>query len=377
MNDSHSLDRYRPLTLVAELTYRCPLRCLYCSNPVAVAQGRGGELDTEQWEAAFAEADRLGVVQVHLSGGEPLLRADLEKLVGCAHHLGLYTNLITSGLGLTHERLTALTHAGLDHVQVSIQGTSEADALQLAGRTGLAQKLRVMGWVRELSLPLTLNVVLHRHNIHQVPELIDLAERLGAERLELANSQYLGWALANRDYLLPDASQIERARAQANAARERLRGRMELLFVLPDYHAGVVRPCMQGWASRYIVISPDGLVLPCHQAHSLPGLTFERVTERPLAAIWRDNPALNRFRGESWMTEPCSSCERRSQDFGGCRCQAFQLTGQLEATDPACRLAPQHELVLRARAKAAAREIAAGSTERTVQLHYRRMPREA
>jgi pyrroloquinoline quinone biosynthesis protein E len=343
---------------------------LYCSNPVERSGAKRPELAQADWQTVLSDAEALGVVQVHFTGGEPLLRQDLEALLAHAHGLGLYTSLITSGLGLTRERLAQLAAAGLDHVQVSIQGMSDADAVQIAGRAGLTQKLQVMEWVRALDLPLTVNVVLHKHNIEQIPELIDLAERVGAERLELANSQYLGWALTNRVYLLPDDAQIERARERANAAKQRLRGRMELLFVLPDYHAGVVRPCMQGWASRYIVVSPDGLVLPCHQAHALPGLVFERVTEQPLATIWRDNPALNQFRGESWMTEPCRSCERRSVDFGGCRCQAFQLTGRMDATDPACKLAPEHDLILRARDKARA------APDAHVQLHYRRVPRE-
>lgn len=368
--DESGSDRYRPLTLVAELTYRCPLSCLYCSNPVERSGAHNPELSAEQWQQVMTDAESLGVVQVHFTGGEPLLRRELEALIEHARGLGLYSSLITSGLGLSRERLQELASRGIDHVQVSMQGLSEADALQIAGRTGLAHKLQVMHWVRELDLPLTINVVLHRHNIDQVPELIDLAERFGAQRLELANSQYLGWALENREYLLPDDAQIERARVHANAAKKRLQGRMELLFVLPDYHAGVVRPCMQGWASRYIVISPDGMVLPCHQAHALPGLAFERVTQRPLTAIWRDNPALNQFRGESWMAEPCRSCERRTQDFGGCRCQAFQLTGRMEVTDPACKLSPDHELILRAREKARA------APDARVQLRYRRVPRE-
>lgn len=366
--ESNASERYRPLTLVAELTYRCPLRCLYCSNPIERSGARNPELGQSEWQNVLTDAEALGVVQVHFTGGEPVLREELRALIAHARGLGLYTSLITSGLGLTRERLEGFAAAGLDHVQVSIQGMSDADAVQIAGRAGLAQKLQVMEWVRALDLPLTINVVLHRHNIEQIPQLIDLAERLGAERLELANSQYLGWALANRDYLLPDDAQIERARARANAAKERLKGRMELLFVLPDYHAGIVRPCMQGWASRYIVVSPDGMVLPCHQAHTLPGLAFERVTERPLAQIWRDNPALEQYRGESWMAEPCRSCERRTQDFGGCRCQAFALTGRMDATDPACKLAPEHDLILRAREKARA------APDQQVQLRYRKVP---
>ncbi|MEY4580079.1 MAG: hypothetical protein RL701_4782 [Pseudomonadota bacterium] len=365
-----SAQQQRPYTLVAELSYRCPLRCLYCSNPTERQIATRPELDTDTWRNALTAAEALGVIQTHFSGGEPLLRADLEALVAHAHSVGLYTSLITSAIGLTRERLRDLAKAGLDHIQVSIQGLSEADALQHAGRVGLAAKLEAMTWARELALPLTVNVVLHRHNIAQIPELIALALRMGAERLELANTQYLGWALTNRAHLLPTSEQIETAREQAREASRKLRGQMELLFVLPDYHADSVRPCMQGWARRYIVISPDGLVLPCHQAHSLPGLQFERVTERGLEQIWRDNPALNAFRGETWMTEPCRSCERRSVDFGGCRCQAFQLTGKLDATDPACQLAPEHAVIERAR-----HEAGVGSRE-VIQLRYRRLPRD-
>lgn len=334
----------RPYTLVAELTYRCPLRCAYCSNPIE-HHGPDRELDGATWQRVFAEAEALGVMQLHLTGGEPLLRRDLEELVAHARALGLYTSLITSALTLTRARLEALARAGLDHVQVSVQGLDEAAAMRIAGRSRLSHKLMAARWVRELGLPLTLNVVLHRENIDQVPQLIELARELGAQRVELANTQYLGWALLNRAALLPSAAQLERARAQAQAAREALRGELEVLFVLPDYHAGVPRPCMQGWAQRYMVISPHGLVLPCHQAHSLPGLRWERAGERPLREIWTSSEALNAYRGEAWMEEPCRSCERRSIDFGGCRCQAFHLTGRATATDPACRLSPEHALV--------------------------------
>ena len=361
--------RHRPYTLVAELSYRCPLQCAYCSNPSERHIPTRPELDTDAWRSTLTQAEALGVVQVHFTGGEPLLRRDLEALVEHAHSLDLYTSLITSALGLTRERLAKLAQLGLDHVQISLQGMSDADTLHIAGRTGLAAKLEAIGWVRELELPLTVNVVLHRHNIDQVPELIDLATRVGAQRLELANTQFVGWALENRSQLLPSAAQIARAHTHAQSARERLRGRLDVLFVLPDYHAGVVRPCMQGWANRYIVVSPDGVVLPCHQAHQLPGLAFERVTERSLADIWRDNAGLNAFRGEAWMVEPCRSCERRHVDFGGCRCQAFQLTGKHEATDPACRLAPDHDLVQLARQNAEAKQ-------EVVQLRYRRLPRD-
>jgi pyrroloquinoline quinone biosynthesis protein E len=357
---------HRPYTLIAELTYRCPLRCLYCSNPVHYAAQP--ELDTAAWLQLFSEAEALGVMQVHFTGGEPLLRPDLPALIEHAHGLGLYTSLITSAIGLSREHLLRLAQCGLDHVQISIQGMSEADAARIAGREGLAHKLTSMAWARELGLALTINVVLHRENIEQVPELIELALQVGAERLELANTQYLGWALENRSALLPSGAQIERAREQAATARERLRGQLELLFVLPDYEAGVARPCMQGWARRYMLVSPDGLVLPCHQAHTLPGLHWERAGQRPLREIWLHSDALNAFRGEAWMQEPCSSCERRSIDFGGCRCQAYHLTGQLQVTDPACILAPDHGLVAAAR-------LAAEGTQQLVALRYRRMPK--
>jgi pyrroloquinoline quinone biosynthesis protein E len=355
---------HRPYTLVAELTYRCPLRCVYCSNPVEVAQ-LGAEIDASAWQDVLAQAEALGVMQVHFSGGEPLLRSDLESLVARASQLGLYTSLITSAVPLTRERLAELKARGLCSVQISLQGTREQDAEYAAGHAWLAHKRQAARWVRELELPLTLNVVLHRENIAQVPELVALAERLGAERLELANTQYLGWALHNRAALLPARAQIEQARAHAQAARERLAGTMEILFVLPDYYAGRPRACMSGWARRYIVISPDGVVLPCHQARSIPDLQFDRVGDRPLAEIWRDSPALAAFRGEGFMREPCKSCERRSIDFGGCRCQAFALTGDAAATDPACELSPRHELIEVARATA---------PNTLVQLRYRTPP---
>jgi pyrroloquinoline quinone biosynthesis protein E len=367
MNQPAANTPHRPYTLIAELTYRCPLRCVYCSNPVQYAAPRGAELDTRTWLQVISEAEALGVMQLHLTGGEPLLRDDLEELVAHAHSVGLYTSLITSAIGLTRARLAELKQRGLDHVQISLQGTAEEDALRIAGRAGLGQKLECAAWVRELGLPLTLNVVLHRENIAQVPALIELALRCGADRLELANTQYLGWALLNRSALLPTAAQIESARAHADQARERLRGKLELLFVLPDYHAGVPRPCMQGWARRYMLISPDGLVLPCHQAHTLPGLHWERAGERALREIWSDSPGLNAFRGEHWMAEPCRSCERREIDFGGCRCQAFHLTGAAHATDPACPLSPEHHRVLAARTQAEAPGLVA--------LRYRRVPR--
>ena len=338
----------RPYTLIAELTYRCPLRCAYCSNPVRL-DAMGPELSTQDWARVFGQAEGLGVMQVTLTGGEPLLRGDLEELVAAARARDLYTTLITSGLPLTRERLAALRDRGLDGVQLSIQDTDGRSAEQIAGVDALAQKTAVAAWARELNMPLTLNVVLHRANLPRLPQFIALAEAWGAERLELAHVQYLGWALANREALLPTAAMIAEARAEVARARARLGARLELLAVLPDYFTDQPRGCMEGWGRRYVVVAPDGRALPCHAAHTLPGLTFDAVTTRALGDIWRNSEAFNRFRGEGWMPEPCRSCERRAVDFGGCRCQAFHLTGDAAATDPTCALAPAHDVVVRAR----------------------------
>jgi len=351
----------RPYTLVAELTYRCPLRCAYCSNPVRL-EAMGPELTTPEWARVFHEAEGLGVMQVTLTGGEPLLRADLEELVSAARASDLYTTLITSGLPLTRERLTALRDRGLDGVQLSIQDTDGDTAERIAGVDALAQKAAVAGWARELNLPLTLNVVLHRANLPRLPQFIALAEAWGAERLELAHVQYLGWALANRQALLPTAAMIAEARAEVTRARARLGARLELLAVLPDYFTDQPRGCMEGWGRRYVVVAPDGRALPCHAAHTLPGFTFDSVRTHRLGDIWRDSEGFNRFRGEDWMPEPCRGCERRAIDFGGCRCQAFHLTGDAAATDPTCTLAPAHDVVLRAREASAVAPASEGAT---------------
>ncbi len=338
----------RPYTLVAEVTYRCPLRCAYCSNPLDYAR-RGDALGTATWQRVFAEAEALGVVTVNLTGGEPLLRADLEDLVASARALDLYVNLITSGIPLDRARLARLAEAGLDSVQLSIQDAGAAEADRMAGARAFERKLEAARWVRALGLPLTINTVLHRDNLARVGDVIALAESLGAERLELANAQYLGWALANRQALLPSRAALESARAVAAAARRRLAGRMEIVFVTPDYYAETPKACMDGWARRFIVVTPDGLALPCHAAHTIPRLQFPRVTETSLGEIWRDAPGFNAFRGEEWMAAPCRECPRRSLDYGGCRCQAFHLLGDAAATDPACALSPRHTVVVAAR----------------------------
>jgi pyrroloquinoline quinone biosynthesis protein E len=341
-------DEPRPYTLVAELTYRCPLRCVYCSNPVDYGK-HGDALDTADWLRVFREAEDLGVVQLNLTGGEPLLREDLERLIEGARALDLYTNLITSGIPVTRERLRGFRELGLDNVQISIQDVSAGDSDRIAGLRSFDRKLEVARWVKELGFPLTMNTVLHRDNLDHVADVIQLAETLHADRLELANTQYLGWALVNREALLPSRDALARARAVAAAARDRLRGRMEVLFVLPDYYADFPKSCMDGWGRRFIVISPDGLMLPCHVAHTLPGLEWENVREHALAEIWHRSPGFNAFRGDAWMSEPCRSCDRRTIDWGGCRCQAFHLAGDAALTDPACSLSPHHALVQRAR----------------------------
>jgi pyrroloquinoline quinone biosynthesis protein E len=296
---------------------------------------------------------------IHLTGGEPLARKDLEALAAGAREAGLYTNLITSGVPLSRGRLAALRAAGVDHVQLSVQGVDAEGADRVAGYPSFAHKLEVAAWVKEEGLPLTINVVLHRDNLDRVDAVVALAERMGAARLELANTQYLGWALLNREALLPSRAQLDRAFAVAAAARERLLGRMEIVYVTPDYYADYPRACMEGWARRYVHVSPAGLVLPCHAAHTLPGLVFESVRGRPLAEVWRDAPGLQRFRGDAWLPEPCASCPRKGVDHGGCRCQAHALTGDAGATDPACSLSPAHGLIEAARL-GASREAASG-----------------
>jgi pyrroloquinoline quinone biosynthesis protein E len=336
----------RPFGLLAELTYGCPLHCPYCSNPLELAR-YADELTTGEWRRVLAEARELGVLQLHLSGGEPLLRRDLAEIVRSAGELGLYTNLITSALGLTPRRAEQLRAAGLDHVQISIQADEPALADQIAGTTSFDRKLAAARLVKELGWPLTVNVVLHRLNVDRITGIIDLAEELGADRVELAHTQYYGWALHNRDALLPSRAQLERADLVVRAAHERLQGRMEVIYVLPDYFGRYPKPCMGGWGRRQLTVVPNGDVLPCPTAQDLP-LPRASVREHPLAWIWAESPLFQRFRGTDWMPLPCRSCDRREVDFGGCRCQAFQLTGDAARTDPVCHLSPDHGIVAEA-----------------------------
>jgi PqqA peptide cyclase len=335
----------RPLGLLAELTHRCPLGCPYCSNPVAL-EGRTEELDTATWSRVFVEAAGLGVLQVHLSGGEPAARRDLVEITAAARQAGLYTNLITSAVGLSAERLTALAQAGLDHVQISIQDSEARSADRIAGYEGaFARKRALAAAVVQQGLPLTVNAVVHRANIDRIGDMVDQAVALGASRVEIAHVQYYGWAIPNRAMLMPTPAQVERARAAVEALRGRHQGIIVIDAVVPDYYARYPKPCVGGWGRRSLNVTPSGKVLPCHAAESIPGLEFWSVRAHSLADIWRHSPAFNAFRGTDWMQEPCASCPRRFEDFGGCRCQAFALLHDARATDPVCHLSPHHGLV--------------------------------
>jgi pyrroloquinoline quinone biosynthesis protein E len=336
--------KYQLRAVIAEVTHRCPLHCVYCSNPLEM-QRRSEELSTEDWTSVFREAGEMGALQLHLTGGEPLARADLTELVRAGRSAGLYVNLITSGVGLDEPRLDSLIEAGLDHVQLSFQDVEEAAANEFAGTRSHTLKLRIATLIRKRRIGFTLNMVVHRRNLGRLEEMIAFAAGSGAQRLEIAHVQYYGWALRNRDALLPTREQVQGSIEVVEAARARLQGRLRIDFVLPDYYARYPKPCMNGWGHQQMLVDPAGRALPCHAAGVIPGLEFSNVRERPLRWIWDDSPAFNRFRDESWMPEPCRSCDRRQRDFGGCRCQALLLTGAAAATDPVCILAPTHQVV--------------------------------
>jgi PqqA peptide cyclase len=338
------MEKNKPFGLLAELTYHCPLHCPYCSNPLNLGADHV-ELTLAEWSRVLAEARDLGVLQLHLPGGEPLQRRDLVGIVERAHELGFYSNLITSALSLTPAKAEQLKTAGLDHVQISIQAADRALSDRLAGTPSYERKIAAARLVKALDFPLTLNVVLHRQNIDKVAAVLALAEELGADRLELANTQYYGWALRNRAMLLPTWDQLQRAELIVRAARTRLAEKMQIIYVIPDYYSYYPKPCMGGWGRQQLTVVPNGDVLPCPAAGQLTELPIENVRRRSLAWIWDDSPLFNRFRGVDWMPEPCRSCPRQTVDFGGCRCQAFQLTGDVAATDPVCHLSPNHAIV--------------------------------
>jgi pyrroloquinoline quinone biosynthesis protein E len=341
-------ESFRPLSILCELTYRCNLACPYCSNPIELARYRD-ELHADDWKRVLDEAAALGVVQAHFSGGEPTLRRDLAEMVAHAVGVGLYTNLITQGTFLDDTRLDDLLAAGLDHIQISVQAPSEALADEIAGTHVHARKLDALERIASRDVALTLNCVLHRLNHDQLEDTIALAERFGIARVELANVQFYGWAYRNRAALMPTREQVLRGSEIVSAARERLRGRMEIAYVAADHFGEYPKPCMNGWGREFLTVTPNGTVLPCPAATAIRTLSFENVRDHSLSSIWTDSPAFNAYRGTEWMAEPCRSCERRERDWGGCRCQAFLFTGDAAATDPACRLSPDHALIVEAR----------------------------
>lgn len=334
----------RPTTLLAELTHRCPLHCPYCSNPLDLARANA-ELSTSDWLRVLDEARALGVLQVGFSGGEPLVRRDLEQIVAHARGLSLYSTLVTSGLGLTAARGRRLVDAGLDHVQISLQDATRESAEQIAGTRSWDAKMRAAAVARDLGVAFTINVVLHRGNLERIAEIIELAAALGADRLELANTQYYGWATLNRDSLMPTRAQLERADREVGRAVACYKGRMQILYVLPDYYQERPKPCYGGWGSVYIVVTPAGIALPCHAADSIATLAFESVRDRSLRWLWEESAGFAAFRGKEWMREPCRSCPVKEKTFGGCRCQAFALTGDAANADPVCTASPHRSAI--------------------------------
>ncbi len=340
-----------PLWLLFELTYRCPLHCVFCYNPTDFTR-TGTELTTEDWIRVLREARALGSVQLGLSGGEPLVRDDLELIVAEAHTLGFYTNLITSGVGLTEARLQVLRRGGLDHIQLSFQDSTREMNDFLSSTRTFELKSKVAKLIKQYDYPMVLNVVLHRLNIDHVEEILHMAEQMGADYVELANTQYYGWASRNRDQLLPSREQLRRAEEVTNRFRDQVGQRIRVFFVVPDYFERRPKPCMNGLGSIFLTITPDGTALPCHAARMLPGIDFPNVRSSSVASVWYDSPGFNHFRGDSWMKEPCRSCPEKTKDFGGCRCQAYMLTGDAANADPVCDLSPYHHVVTEAVARA-------------------------
>jgi len=340
-----------PLWLLAEVTYKCPLHCVFCSNPVDYTT-YGRELSTGDWLRVLRQGRELGAAQLGLSGGEPLMRDDLEIMVAEARKLGYYSNLITSGVGLNEKRIAAFKEGGLDHIQLSFQdSTRELNDFLSSTRT-FELKLKAAKLIKQHDYPMVLNCVLHRHNIDHVPQILEMAEAMEAEYVELANTQYYGWAYVNRDQLLPTRGQIERAEEATNEFRRRVGDKMRIFFVVPDYYEERPKACMNGWGAVFLAVTADGLALPCHEARRLPGLSFPNVRDHDLGWIWRDSPGFNAYRGDAWMKEPCRSCPEKVKDFGGCRCQAYLLTGDAANADPVCGLSPHHHRVTEAIEKA-------------------------
>ena len=361
MAGSPNNNAHKPRWLLAELTYACPLQCPYCSNPVNYSQ-YPTELSTEDWKRVLTEARKMGAVQLGLSGGEPLARTDLAEIVRHARDLGYYSNLITSGYGLTEERIIELKEAGLDHIQVSIQASTQELNDHIAGTKSYNHKQDVARLVKKHGYPMVLCVVIHRQNIHQMADILKMSSELGADYLELANTQYYGWAHKNRDLLLPSREQFEAAEKIAQDYKETVKGKMKIYYVVPDYYEDRPKACMNGWGTTFLTVAPDGVALPCHSARELPGLDCPNVTDFSVDEIWNESKAFNFFRGDDWMKEPCRSCSEKDQDFGGCRCQAYLLTGDMYNTDPVCSKSPNKHLVQEAIDQAMA------SAEKTVEV---------
>lgn len=333
-----------PLWLLAEITYKCPLHCVFCYNPVDYTN-YGQELSTDDWLRVLRQGRELGATQLGFSGGEPLMRDDLEVLVKEARNLGYYSNLITSGIGLNEKRIAAFKEGGLDHIQLSFQDSTREMNDFLSSTKTFDLKQKVAKLIKQYDYPMVLNCVLHRHNIDHVQQILEMAEAMDAEYVELANTQYYGWAYVNRDQLLPTREQLKRAEEVTNRFRERVGNKMRIFFVVPDYYEERPKACMNGWGALFLTVTSDGLALPCHEARQLPGLTFPNVRDHDLRWIWYDSPGFNQYRGDGWMKEPCRSCPEKTKDFGGCRCQAFMLTGDATNADPVCSLSPHHKLV--------------------------------
>jgi pyrroloquinoline quinone biosynthesis protein E len=335
----------QPLWLLAEVTYRCPLHCAFCYNPTDYAKYTQNELTTEQWIKVLRDARKLGALQLGISGGEPLLRDDIEEIVREAHKLGYYSNLITSGVGLTEKRIDEFKAGGLDHIQLSMHDITEEINNFITDTKTFQLKKKVAAMIKDRGYPMVLNVVIHRYNIGHIKEILEMAEALGADYVELANTQYYGWSLVNRSQLMPTKEQIDHAEAVTNEFRQRVGNKMKVYFVVPDYFSDRPKKCMNGWGEVFMIVTAEGTVLPCHSARVLPGLTFPDVREHGLEWAWYESPAFNKYRGDSWMKEPCRSCPEKEKDLGGCRCQTFLLTGDAEAADPVCTLSPHHHVI--------------------------------
>lgn len=340
-----SITQKQPLWLLAEVTYRCPLHCAFCYNPTDYDKHTKNELSTEQWINALREARKMGAIQLGISGGEPLLRDDIEEIVAEAHKLGYYSNLITSGVGLTEKRIQAFKEGGLDHIQLSMHDITEEINNFITNTKTFELKKKVAAMIKDHGYPMVLNVVIHRYNIGHMKEILEMADALGADYIELANTQYYGWSLVNRSQLMPTKAQIDEAERITNEFREKVGSKMKIFFVVPDYFNDRPKKCMNGWGEVFMIVTANGDVLPCHSARSLPGLEFPNVRENGLAWAWNESPAFNKYRGMEWLKEPCRSCDEKEKDLGGCRCQSYLLTGDAEAADPVCTKSPHHHLI--------------------------------